>query len=53
MATIAHRRAQWGVCTITKRSEEGRIETTWLKVKEKKSNYKRFTRLMREAHLYE
>jgi len=33
MATIAHRRAQWGVCTITKRSEEGRIETTWLKVK--------------------
>jgi hypothetical protein len=40
MATITHRRAQWGVCTITKRSVEGRIETTWLKVKgEKKSNY--------------
>jgi len=39
MATIAHSRAQWDVCTITKRSEEGRIETTWLKVK-KKSNYK-------------
>ena len=36
MATIAHRRAQRGVCTKTKRSEEGRIETTWLKVKKKK-----------------
>jgi hypothetical protein len=50
MATIAHRRAQWGVCTKTKRSEEGRIETTWLKIKKerKKSNYKWFTHLMRE-----
>ena len=53
-ATIAHRRAQWGVCTKSKRSEEGRIETTWLKVKKKKrSNYKWFTHLMREVHLYE
>jgi len=37
MATIADRRAQWGVCTITERSEEGRIETTRLKVKKKRT----------------
>jgi hypothetical protein len=36
MATIAHRRTQRGVCTKTKRSEEGRIETTRLKVKKKR-----------------
>lgn len=35
VATIAHRMAQWGVYTITKRSEEGSVETTWFKVKKK------------------
>jgi hypothetical protein len=36
VATIAHRKAQWGVYTIAKRSEEGSVETKWFTLRKKK-----------------
>jgi hypothetical protein len=35
VATIVHRVAQWDVCTITERSEEGSIENMWFEGKKR------------------